>query len=350
MKDQYFARLNQLTDSRFWINNPTPAEAGQAVSAGAVACTTNPTYGWKQLQHQSTHEEVTGYLDEAIAATSDDHEAADLVQQRCVKRILPFFVDLNKQSNGAIGFVSIQGNPFKDGDPQNIVQESHRYFELGPNVIAKIPVTRAGLEAIEQLVAEDVPIIATEVMSLSQAIHAAEVYQRVTTASGKRPPFFLTNITGIFDQYVGEEAARTGVEIHPDILFQAGTILARRQYHELKRRGFRDITMLGGGARGTHHFTELVGPDVHITINWEPTAKALLEADQPVVFRMDTPAPEFMVNELLEKIPAFGRAYAADGLSVDEFGSFGPVELFRSMFCDGWTHLVEAIRSRRADR
>jgi transaldolase len=267
-----------------------------------------------------------------------------------IQRVLPYFRDINSRTDGVLGFVSIQGNPFRDDDPENIVAETHRYLELGSNVIAKIPVTRAGLIAIEQLVAEDVPIIATEVMSLSQALYAADMYRRITSASGKRPPFFLTHITGIFDQYVTEDAARTGVDIHPDILFQAGTILARRQYHELKSRGYRDIIMLGGGARGVHHFTELVGSDVHITINWEPTAKALLDADSPVVFRMETTPPEFMVNELLKKIPAFRTAYAAEELSVDEFESFGPVQLFRSMFCDGWTRLVEAVRSRRVDR
>ena len=136
MKDDYFKRLNQIGTSRFWINNPTPKEAEKAVRAGAVACTTNPTYGSKQLQHPSTRDEVTGFIDEAIAATADDHTAADLVQKRCIQRILPYFRDIHSSSSGSLGFVSAQGNPFKDDDPANIVEESHRYLELGSNVIA----------------------------------------------------------------------------------------------------------------------------------------------------------------------------------------------------------------------
>lgn len=81
------------------------------------------------------------------------------------------------------GFVSMQSNPFADDDPERIANEAHEYRQLGVNVIAKIPVIRAGLEAIEQLVAEDGPIIATEVMTISHAVHACELYERVSAAS-----------------------------------------------------------------------------------------------------------------------------------------------------------------------
>jgi hypothetical protein len=55
-----------------------------------------------------------------------------------------------------------------------------------------------------------------------------------------------------------------------------------------------------------------------------------------------------MVDELKEKCPAFRAAYDEDGLTVDEFATFGPVNLFRSMFCDGWSKLVDVIGTRRS--
>ncbi len=105
--------------------------------------------------------------------------------------------------------------------------------------------------------------------------------------------------------------------------------------------------MLGGGARGLQHFTEMVGGDMHITINWKGTADKLIETDLPVVYRMDTPAPQYVIDELLDKVPDFRKAYNEDGLSIDEFEDYGPVLLFRSMFLKGWENLLQVIKEQR---
>ena len=51
------------------------------------------------------------------------------------------------------------------------------------------------------------------------------------------------------------------------------------------------MSFIGGGARGLHHFTELVGGDVNLTINWVGTADALLEQNPPVISRIFNPVP-----------------------------------------------------------
>jgi transaldolase len=132
MSETYFQKLARLSENRFWVNNPTPSEARSAVAAGAVACTTNPTYGWKQLQNEDTHEEVNLMIDEMIAFDTDDHRVADAVQRRCVARTLPVFEPEFRKSAGRLGFVSIQGNPFRDENADWIVAETREYLELGP--------------------------------------------------------------------------------------------------------------------------------------------------------------------------------------------------------------------------
>jgi transaldolase len=87
------------------------------------------------------------------------------------------------------GVVSIQGNPFADKDPQHIVDEALRYRGLGKNFIAKIPITETRIEAMEALIPQDVPLIATEGMSVAQAIAVCEMYQRVSRQCKKNPPF-----------------------------------------------------------------------------------------------------------------------------------------------------------------
>jgi transaldolase len=201
------------------------------------------------------------------------------------------------------------------------------------------------LAAIGELLADNVPVIATEIMGISQAVAACETYKAVAAKRKIDAAYFVTHISGIFDDYL-KSVAPAGFST--DLLFQAGLALARRQYGIMKKRGYPGI-LLGGGARGLHHFTELVGGDLHVTINWKGGAADLIQANPPVVWRAETPVPAY-VSDGLRAIPDFRRAWDEDGLSVEEFADFGPVVLFRSMFIDGWKKLEAAVAERRANR
>jgi hypothetical protein len=47
-------------------------------------------------------------------------------------------------------------------------------------------------------------------------------------------------------------------------------------------------------------------------------------------------------------LPDFRRGYLDDGLAVEEFEGFGPVQLFRSSFIKSWKRVLEIIKDRRA--
>jgi len=346
MSKDYFLRVSEQTPTRLWINNPTPEEADKSISAGAVSCTTNPTFCMKMLTNESEYSKVINVIDGIIREESDDSKAADLVQQELARKILDKFLPVYKNKPGYQGFVSIQGSPYFDDDADYIVEEALKFSRIGKNFIAKIPATKAGIAALEILITKDVPIIATEIMAISQAVYVCEMYMRISKECGKHPPFYVTHITGIFDEHLQNVVKRENIDISPDVLWQAGCIVARKQYKILKERDYPGI-MLGGGARGLHHFTEMVGADMHITINWKGTADKLIELDPPVVYRMFNPAPEYVVNELLEKLPDFKKAYLEDGLKVEEFEDFGPVNLFRTQFINGWEYLCKVIKEHR---
>ena len=66
-----------------------------------------------------------------------------------------------------------------------------------------------------------------------------------------------------------------------------------------------------------------------------------------VVYLLLQPVPEKVIDELLEKLPDFKRGYLEDGLSVDEFAEFGPVQLFRSVFLKSWHSVLDMVKERR---
>jgi transaldolase len=285
-------------------------------------------------------------LDETLREIDDDRRAAIVYQQKMVKPIAEKFRGLYEKSGKQHGYVSIQGDPIDDEDPELIVQDSIDNRKLGPNICCKIPTTTAGIRAMEELIPLETPLNATEIFGVSQMIAICEAYERLARKSGKWPMFYMSHIAGIYDDYFGNYVKANDVQISPDVLWQAGLAVARKVYNLMLERGYH-ATFIGGGARGLHHFTEMVGGRVVVTINWEGTADKLIEQNPPVVYRLFNPVPQKVIDELMEKLPDFKRGYLDDGLSEEEFADFGPVQLFRSSFVKSWMKVLEVVKKRR---
>jgi transaldolase len=347
MKQDYFHRVAALTPTKMWINNVTPQEAQMAIAAGAMGCTQNPSYSWKMLNHATGKKHALALLDEILEQCEDDNEAECILQRKLVKRVADEFMTVYERTNGAHGYVSIQGDPIHEEDTQVIIDEGRKNREMSPNIMIKIPATAAGLEAMGTLIEENTPLNATEVMGLSQVIDVCEMYDKITCKTQKKPAMYFSLITGIYDEWLAKEVPARGIEISPDILYQAGMVIAKKVYRFVRDRGYQ-LGFIGGGVRGLQHFTEMVGGDVCITMNWQGHAETLLELDLPVVARLFNPVQEHVLDELLAKVPAFRQAYMEDGLTVDEYEDYGPVRYFREMFVSAWQNALELIEKRRA--
>jgi transaldolase len=343
MPESYFHRINRQTQTRMWLNNPIGTEIDPAIAAGAINCTTNPAYCARLIASEPGF--IHGIIDKVIQTESDDGAAAEVVYRQASARIAEQFLPLFRASNGAHGFVTIQGDPKRDDDADYIVAEALRHRAAGPNVMAKIPVNQAGLIAIERLAQMDVPICATEIFGIAQAISVDTAYRRAVTRIGRRPSLFVTHITGIFDRYMNDYVKRNGIQISPEVLDQAGWAVAHEQYRVSKQQGHFGL-MLGGGALHTRHFTEMVGGDMHVTLNWN-ISRALIDADSPIVSRINEPAPAAVVAELSAKLPAFRQAMNPDGLMEEEYKDYGPLVMFRNMFLEGYGQLVDEVAKRR---
>jgi len=348
MNSTYFKRVAELTGTKFWINNVTREEARMALAAGAVGCTQNPAYTWKMLTHSAEKQYASDLLDEALKESKNDNEVECILQRKLVKGISDLFMPLWESSRGEHGYVSIQGDPIHEEDAEVIIEEGRKNRAVNPNVMIKIPATKAGLIAMQVLLAENTPLNATEVMGIRQALDICEMYRKITRETGKKPKIFYSLITGIYDEYLQLHIKKEGIEISPDIAYTAGMIIAKKTYNTTKAL-FPEVGFIGGGMRGLQHFTEMVGGDVCITMNWTGQAEELLRLDQPVVPRLFNPVSELYLDALLTKVPDFRRAYFENGLSVEEYEHFGPVEFFRDMFISAWENALGTIAKRRVE-
>lgn len=350
MAKDYFHRVHKLSATRFWINNPTRHEADLAIAAGAVGCTLNPSYGQKMIDHPEEGPYAMKLLEAAVRETTNAIAAVAEFQRKLALPILEKFHPIYRRNPGGLeGMVSIQGDPIREEDSQVIIDEGRANRAIAENVCCKIPTTHPGLVAIETLLPEGAPINATEVFGMAQVIALGELYLRLKREHGNHlPVMFYSHIAGIYDDHFQNVVAGDHVDIAPDLLAQAGLAVSRRAYQTVKERGY-GIHFIGGGARALHHFTELVGGDLVVTINWQGTALDLIELDPPVVYRIHNPVPPQFVDELCAKLVDFRRGWLEDGLTVEDFEEFGPVELFRSSFIKSWQRvmiLAEEIRAR----
>ena len=347
MQEPYFVRVAKQTPTEFWINNPTRDQADLAITNGATGCTNNPSYSQKMVDHPTESAYALKLLDEAIKESPSDDESIAIFQRKLVKPISDRFLPIFRKSNEQQGYVSIQGDPIREDDPDVVIREALENRKLSPNICCKIPTTHSGLVAMEYLVGKDVPLNATEIFGIKQATVLMDTYEKASQKTGRHPKLFLSHIAGIYDDHLKKVVESQKIDISPDVLWQAGLAVARKMYMKMEERGMPG-TFIAGGARGLHHFTEMVGGKVCGTINWEGTADKLIEQNPPVVYRLFNPVPQKVIDELMEKLPDFKRGYLDDGLEIEEFEGFGPVQLFRSQFTGSWKRVLDLIKERRA--
>ncbi|HTZ00631.1 MAG TPA: transaldolase family protein [Rhodocyclaceae bacterium] len=347
MQEPYFLRVAKQTPTEFWINNPSRQHADLAIANGATGCTNNPSYSQKMVDHPTEGPYAMKLLDESVRESDKDEESIAIFQRKLVKPISDKFLPIFERTKGDQGYVSIQGDPILEDDPDVVIREALANRKLSPNICCKIPTTHSGLVAMEYLVGQDVPLNATEIFGIKQALVLCETYEKASRKTGKRPKLFISHIAGIYDDFLKNYVEREKVDISPDVLWQAGLAVARKLYILMQERNLPG-TFIAGGARGLHHFTEMVGGKVCCTINWEGTADKLIEQNPPVVYRLFNPVPQKVLDELMEKLPDFKRGYLDDGLEVEEFEAFGPVQLFRSQFTGSWKRVQGLIKERRA--
>ncbi len=346
MKSDYFKRVSKITPTGFWINNVTRQEAEWAVEAGAVGCTQNPSFPWKILQDQHESVYALEILDDLIKNNQNDEAVLDEFQMILIKNICETFKPMFEASGGHDGWVSIQGSPFKE-DVQSIIDYAHAHRAAADNMIIKIPATKDGLDAMRILVKEGVPMLATEVMSVDQAMDVCDVYEEASQGMTNPPVMYMAHIAGIFDEDLQALIAKDNTDIDKDALWQAGIACAKKIQQLMDSRKSK-VRLLSGGARGLHHFTEMVGARSEVTINWKGTADKLIEENLPVVQRFLAPTPYGVIDELCAKSEMFRKAYVPNSLDQEEYEHFSPVVRFRTTFEKAWTNCLAFIKERRS--
>jgi transaldolase len=253
-----------------------------------------------------------------------------------------------EQQNGRNGRLSIQTDPRLYRDTEAIVQQTVEFSKLAPNMIVKIPITRAGLPAIEEATYRGVSINATVSFTLPQAIAVAEAVERGLKrreSEGKEISTMgpvCTIMVGRMDDWLKAVAEKENITVDPGYLEWAGVAVFKKTYQIFRARGYR-IRLLSAAFRNHMHWSEFIGGDVVISppYSWQVRYNA---SDIPVAPRIDKPVDPKIVDELSKKFVDFRRAFTESGLSIDAFDSFGPTRRTLRQFIAGCGDLGAIIR------
>ena len=124
-------------------------------------------------------------------------------------------------------------------------------------------------------------------------------------------------MVGRLDDWMKVLVERDDIALDPDAANWAGIAVFKRAYGIYQERGYR-TRLLAAAYRHRLHWTELVGGDVVLTMPhaWQVRFNESGIDPEP---RIDVPVDPAIVDDLLRRIPDFGRAYEPDGLAIDEF-------------------------------
>src|SRR5271169_3521798 len=142
--------MTSRTQTALWNDSCSISELEYSLEQGAVGATSNPVIVGDVLKKEM--DLWSGRIQSLVAEMptgTEDEIAWKLIEEMSVKAaqlLLPAF-ETHKGRNGRL---SIQTDPRLYGNTDAIVRQALHFHGLARNMIVKIPVTKAGVAAIEE--------------------------------------------------------------------------------------------------------------------------------------------------------------------------------------------------------
>lgn len=273
-----------------------------------------------------------------------------------------------QKSGGRDGFVSIEVSPDLAYDADRTVAEARRLFStIGrKNILIKVPATKQGLPAIEQLIREGINVNVTLLFSARRYEEVAEAYLRGLEGrvnQGKSinevasvASFFVSRVDTLIDKLLQARLSSTLSEAQnpkiKNLLGKAAVANAKIAYNKYREifTGKRFLALKGAqwqrilwGSTGTKnpnysdvkYVDELIGPDSINTIP-ENTLKAFIDHGKVAV----------TINDQLEEAEGLSAELKTFGVDINQVTGQLENEGVK-LFADSFTSLLKEIAEKR---
>jgi len=332
----YLSWFIDHTPAKWWHDSAATAELDLGIERGAIGATTNPVLASAALKADRAL--WASEIDEVLARNLPAEQKAEALMRIPVTRAAA-------RLEGRAGFVCAQVNPARAGDRDCMLPMAKRMHAWAPNIAVKLPATAAGLDVLEECVAEGITVTATVSFTVPQVIAIAERHRagiHRARASGIEPGrCFAVIMIGRLDDYLREIAHDSEAPVDESDVRQAGLAVTKRAWSLYKERGYEAV-LLVAALRGDYHLTELAGADLVMSIH--PTyQRNFVTLDLAREERIERPVPSAVIDRL-RTIPEFVRSYEPDGMHPREFMAFGLTQRTLSQFSEAGWKLMESFR------
>ncbi len=228
MKKNPLIQLEELGQS-VWLDfiNRNLITSGELVRLievdGISGITSNPAIFGKAISEKHDYEHDIKIM------LKDGKDAKAIYEAICLKDLqiaADKFRSIYDQTNGEDGYVSMEVDPHLAYNTKGTIEEARRLWTAlnRPNVFIKIPATKEGLPAIQQLISEGININITLLFGLPRYREVAEAYisgLELLDAKGKDfkqvasvASFFISRIASLVDPIEEEFLASHGEQAH----------------------------------------------------------------------------------------------------------------------------------------
>jgi len=341
MKDtakSYLRWLSEETATDWWNDSAEPSELETAIAHGATGTTTNPVLVARTLRANPA---ISARQAEDIGVDPSATSPTEIRTCYVVTAAARMFERIHETTEGNLGYACAQVDPAIAARADAMMDMARRFHAWAPNIAVKLPVTLAGLDALEECAAEGITITATVSFTVPQVIAVAERYRKgsVRARQAGRDPgkCFAVIMMGRLDDYLWDVAVEQKAGVQESDVRQAGLAVVKRAYAIFRGRDY-EARLLPAALRGAHHVQELAGADVLMSVPprvqeelLRPDVARELHADQPV-------APD--ITERLMAMPEFVRCYEPDGMAPEHFLTFGLTQRTLTQFDQaGWLRI-----------
>jgi transaldolase len=341
--ETYLEWLSAETPTVWWHDSAEPGELQRGLERGAVGVTTNPFLA--NLALARSREAWRSEIDGVLALNLPAEEKAEALMRIAVTHTANKLLPRWEETRGQSGYVCAQVNPNRAGDRAAMWAMMKRLHGWAPNITVKLPATLAGLDVLEDAVAEGISVTLTVSFTVPQALAIAERHRAGIArarAKGVAPgSCFAVVMIGRLDDYLREVALDNRAPVSESDIRQAGLAATKRAYSIYRERGYEAV-LLVAALRGDYHLTELAGAKLVMSIApaWQDPFLGKAHAREE---RIERAVPEDAI-ERLSVMPEFRRAYEPEGMAPCEFVNFGATQRTLCQFIEAGWKLMETFR------
>ncbi len=260
MTDQATKPSNHLVEIKqfgqsIWMDNLTRdmIQSGElkalVENGGICGITTNPAIFEKAMMGNAIYD---ADIEAGVRAGLPIQKIYESLVFDDIRKACDIFKPIYDATDGLDGYVSIEVPPTIAHDTEATINEARRYYqEIGKeNVMIKIPGTKAGLPAVEQVISEGINVNVTLLFSVDSYIETAWAYIRGLEKRAEQgediskissvASFFLSRIDSNIDKKIDDKLKKGVDRIEKEVELRAvkGKIAianAKIAYQEYKK-------------------------------------------------------------------------------------------------------------------